>query len=65
MGGTWPHARWAPVVSSFPCRALLGRLGGIFLPSRTGQTPSDQDEGLPGAVLAAVGPVLAFLGCWE
>uniref|UniRef100_A0A8C0B5A7 Glycerol-3-phosphate acyltransferase 2, mitochondrial n=1 Tax=Buteo japonicus TaxID=224669 RepID=A0A8C0B5A7_9AVES len=34
-------------------RALLGRLGGIFLPSRTGQMPSDQDEGLPGAVLAA------------
>ncbi|KAM6113268.1 glycerol-3-phosphate acyltransferase 2, mitochondrial-like [Phoenicopterus ruber ruber] len=34
-------------------RALLGRLGGIFLPSRMGQTPSDGDEGLPGAVLAA------------
>ncbi|XP_069657338.1 glycerol-3-phosphate acyltransferase 2, mitochondrial-like isoform X1 [Haliaeetus albicilla] len=34
-------------------RALLGRLGGIFLPSRTGQMPSDQDEGLLGAVLAA------------
>ncbi|CAM9758197.1 unnamed protein product [Bubo scandiacus] len=33
-------------------RALLGRLGGIFLPLRMGQTPSDQDEGLPGAVLA-------------
>ncbi|XP_075379525.1 glycerol-3-phosphate acyltransferase 2, mitochondrial-like [Mycteria americana] len=33
-------------------RALLGRLGGIFLPSGTEQTPSDRDEGLPGAVLA-------------
>ncbi|XP_050766052.1 glycerol-3-phosphate acyltransferase 2, mitochondrial [Gymnogyps californianus] len=33
-------------------RALLGRLGGIFLPSRMGQTPSDRDDGLPGAVLA-------------
>ncbi|XP_075030721.1 glycerol-3-phosphate acyltransferase 2, mitochondrial-like [Calonectris borealis] len=33
-------------------RALLGRLGGIFLPSRTEQTLSNQDEGLPGAVLA-------------
>ncbi|NXT25655.1 GPAT2 acyltransferase, partial [Syrrhaptes paradoxus] len=34
-------------------RALVGRLGGIFLPSRTEQTPSDRDKGLPGAVLAA------------
>ncbi|KAM6040576.1 glycerol-3-phosphate acyltransferase 2, mitochondrial-like isoform 2-T4 [Chlamydotis macqueenii] len=33
-------------------RALLGRLGGIFLPSRTEQTPSDGDEELSGAVLA-------------
>ncbi|NXK00601.1 GPAT2 acyltransferase, partial [Corythaixoides concolor] len=33
-------------------RALLSRLGGIFLPLRTEQTPSDRDEGLPGAVLA-------------
>ncbi|XP_074664180.1 glycerol-3-phosphate acyltransferase 2, mitochondrial-like [Strix aluco] len=33
-------------------RALLSRLGGIFLPSGMGQTPSNQDEGLPGAVLA-------------
>ncbi|KAF1413362.1 Glycerol-3-phosphate acyltransferase 2, mitochondrial, partial [Spheniscus mendiculus] len=33
-------------------RALLGRLGGIFLPSRMEQTLSDRDEGLPGAVLA-------------
>ncbi|NXX59246.1 GPAT2 acyltransferase, partial [Scopus umbretta] len=33
-------------------RALLSRLGGIFLPSRTEQTPSDRDEGLRGAVLA-------------
>ncbi|KAM7080756.1 LOW QUALITY PROTEIN: glycerol-3-phosphate acyltransferase 2, mitochondrial-like [Ciconia maguari] len=37
-------------------RALLGRLGGIFLPSGMEQTPSDRDEGLPGAVLATVGP---------
>ncbi|KAF1642910.1 Glycerol-3-phosphate acyltransferase 2, mitochondrial, partial [Eudyptes chrysocome] len=36
----------------FPRRALLGRLGGIFLPSRMEQTLSDRDEGLPGAVLA-------------
>ncbi|NXE16626.1 GPAT2 acyltransferase, partial [Lophotis ruficrista] len=34
-------------------RALLGRLGGIFLPSRSEQTPSDGDEELSGAVLAA------------
>ncbi|NXE85915.1 GPAT2 acyltransferase, partial [Cochlearius cochlearius] len=33
--------------------ARLRRLGGIFLPSRTEQTPSDRGEGLPGAVLAA------------
>ncbi|NXN69783.1 GPAT2 acyltransferase, partial [Himantopus himantopus] len=33
-------------------RALLARLGGIFLPQGTEQMPSDQDEGLPGAVLA-------------
>ncbi|XP_059690803.1 glycerol-3-phosphate acyltransferase 2, mitochondrial [Gavia stellata] len=33
-------------------RALLSRLGGIFLPSRMEQTPSNRDEGLPGAVLA-------------
>ncbi|NXF54898.1 GPAT2 acyltransferase, partial [Oceanites oceanicus] len=33
-------------------RALLSHLGGIFLPSRIEQMPSDQDEGLPGAVLA-------------
>ncbi|KAF1538763.1 Glycerol-3-phosphate acyltransferase 2, mitochondrial, partial [Eudyptula minor] len=33
-------------------RALLGRLGGIFLPSRMEQMLSDRDEGLPGAVLA-------------
>ncbi|NXL39741.1 GPAT2 acyltransferase, partial [Glaucidium brasilianum] len=33
-------------------RALLRCLGGIFLPSRMGQMPSNQDEGLPGAVLA-------------
>ncbi|KFQ92476.1 hypothetical protein Y956_10390, partial [Nipponia nippon] len=50
-------------VGGQPCsphlRALLGRLGGIFLPSRVEQTPSDRDEGLPGAVLAAyVGEVL-------
>ncbi|XP_075592730.1 glycerol-3-phosphate acyltransferase 2, mitochondrial-like isoform X3 [Balearica regulorum gibbericeps] len=44
-------------VGDQPCsprlRALLGRLGGIFLPSRTEQTPSSRAEGLPGAVLAA------------
>ncbi|NXC23201.1 GPAT2 acyltransferase, partial [Corythaeola cristata] len=34
-------------------RALLRRLGGIFLPSRMEQTPSARDEGLPEAVLAA------------
>ncbi|NXW11580.1 GPAT2 acyltransferase, partial [Fregetta grallaria] len=33
-------------------RALLGCLGGIFLPLRMEQMPNDQDEGLPGAVLA-------------
>ncbi|NXL54765.1 GPAT2 acyltransferase, partial [Podilymbus podiceps] len=33
-------------------RALLGRLGGIFLPSRTGQRPSNRDDGLSEAVLA-------------
>ncbi|NXF60516.1 GPAT2 acyltransferase, partial [Ciccaba nigrolineata] len=33
-------------------RALLSRLGGIFLPLGTGQTRGKQDEGLPGAVLA-------------
>ncbi|NXX30948.1 GPAT2 acyltransferase, partial [Nicator chloris] len=37
-----------------PClRSLLQRLGGIFLPSGMAQTGSDQDEGLPGAVLDA------------
>ncbi|NWT89465.1 GPAT2 acyltransferase, partial [Lanius ludovicianus] len=34
-------------------RSLLQRLGGIFLPSGMAQTRSDQDEGLPGAVLDA------------
>ncbi|XP_074419757.1 glycerol-3-phosphate acyltransferase 2, mitochondrial-like isoform X3 [Larus michahellis] len=33
-------------------RALLTRLGAIFLPSRMEQAPSDQEEGLLGAVLA-------------
>ncbi|NXI52039.1 GPAT2 acyltransferase, partial [Chloroceryle aenea] len=33
-------------------RALLSRLGGIFLPWRTEHVLSDQDKGLPGAVLA-------------
>uniref|UniRef100_A0A8C8B263 Glycerol-3-phosphate acyltransferase 2, mitochondrial n=1 Tax=Otus sunia TaxID=257818 RepID=A0A8C8B263_9STRI len=42
---------------SSPLRALLRRLGGIFLPSRTGQTPSDQDGGLPGAVLRPARPL--------
>ncbi|NXH35785.1 GPAT2 acyltransferase, partial [Myiagra hebetior] len=32
-------------------RSLLQRLGGIFLPSGMTQTWSNQDEGLPGAVL--------------
>ncbi|NXW75059.1 GPAT2 acyltransferase, partial [Hirundo rustica] len=42
--GAWPS----------PClRSLLQRLGGIFLPSGMAQTLSDQDEGLPGAVLDA------------
>ncbi|NXR62399.1 GPAT2 acyltransferase, partial [Rhadina sibilatrix] len=42
--GPWPS----------PClRSLLQRLGGIFLPSGMAQTLSDQDEGLPGAVLDA------------
>ncbi|XP_030365863.1 glycerol-3-phosphate acyltransferase 2, mitochondrial isoform X3 [Strigops habroptila] len=36
-------------------RSLLRRLGGIFLPSRMEQTPSDPEDALPGAVLAAVG----------
>ncbi|NXJ57919.1 GPAT2 acyltransferase, partial [Spizaetus tyrannus] len=47
-----PRVTVGSQVCSPRLRALLGRLGGIFLPSRTGQTPSDQDEGLPGAVLA-------------
>nr|XP_009680574.1 PREDICTED: LOW QUALITY PROTEIN: glycerol-3-phosphate acyltransferase 2, mitochondrial [Struthio camelus australis] len=34
-------------------RALLSCLGGVFLPARTEQMPSDQDEELSGAVLAA------------
>ncbi|NXA16530.1 GPAT2 acyltransferase, partial [Sapayoa aenigma] len=34
-------------------RSLLQSLGGIFLPSGMVQTWSDQDEGLPGAVLDA------------
>ncbi|NWX41802.1 GPAT2 acyltransferase, partial [Steatornis caripensis] len=34
-------------------RALLGCLGGIFLPSGMERMRSDEDEGLPGAVLAA------------
>ncbi|KFQ73908.1 hypothetical protein N335_05241, partial [Phaethon lepturus] len=33
-------------------RALLSRLGGIFLPSRMEQMPNNQDKGLLGAVLA-------------
>ncbi|XP_077047801.1 glycerol-3-phosphate acyltransferase 2, mitochondrial isoform X5 [Agelaius phoeniceus] len=36
-------------------RSLLQRLGGIFLPSGMAPTWSDRDEGLPGAVLDAVG----------
>ncbi|KAM6235120.1 glycerol-3-phosphate acyltransferase 2, mitochondrial-like [Porphyrio hochstetteri] len=43
-------------VGDQPCspglRALLQRLGGIFLPSGMEQTPSGGGEGLPGAVLA-------------
>ncbi|NXH47668.1 GPAT2 acyltransferase, partial [Dicaeum eximium] len=36
-------------------RSLLQRLGGIFLPSGMAQAWNDRDEGLPGAVLDAVG----------
>ncbi|NXT92411.1 GPAT2 acyltransferase, partial [Anhinga rufa] len=51
-------------------RALLSRLGGIFLPSRMEQMPSDRDEELPGAVLATYieevlrsrQPLVIFLG---
>ncbi|NXU69003.1 GPAT2 acyltransferase, partial [Horornis vulcanius] len=42
--GTWP----SPYL-----RSLLQCLGGIFLPSGMAQPLSDQDEGLPGAVLDA------------
>ncbi|NWU32171.1 GPAT2 acyltransferase, partial [Dyaphorophyia castanea] len=41
-------ARTSPLL-----RSLLQRLGGIFLPSGMAQVWSDQDEGLPGAVLDA------------
>ncbi|XP_074415032.1 uncharacterized protein LOC102074378 isoform X2 [Zonotrichia albicollis] len=40
-------------------RSLLQRLGGIFLPSGLAPTWSERDEGLPGAVLDAVGAVNA------
>ncbi|KAM9252495.1 LOW QUALITY PROTEIN: glycerol-3-phosphate acyltransferase 2, mitochondrial-like [Cariama cristata] len=47
-----PRVTVGDQVCSPRLRALLGRLGGIFLPSRLEQTPSNPDEGLPGAVLA-------------
>ncbi|NXK18647.1 GPAT2 acyltransferase, partial [Arenaria interpres] len=47
-----PRVTVGSQVCSPRLRALLARLGGIFLPSRMEQTLSDQDEGLPGAVLA-------------
>ncbi|NWR61226.1 GPAT2 acyltransferase, partial [Bucorvus abyssinicus] len=43
-------------VGGRPCspllRALLSRLGGVFLPSGMEQRPGKRDQGLPGAVLA-------------
>lgn len=45
-----------------PRRALLSRLGGVFLPSGMGQRPGERDQGLPGAVLAAVGPAQSAEG---
>uniref|UniRef100_A0A672UNX6 Glycerol-3-phosphate acyltransferase 2, mitochondrial n=1 Tax=Strigops habroptila TaxID=2489341 RepID=A0A672UNX6_STRHB len=50
-----PRVTWVPGCLLSPCRSLLRRLGGIFLPSRMEQTPSDPEDALPGAVLAAVG----------
>lgn len=43
-----------------PNRALLRRLGGVFLPVGMEQTSSGQDGGLPGAVLASVSPAPTF-----
>ncbi|NXO88950.1 GPAT2 acyltransferase, partial [Certhia brachydactyla] len=46
--------RVAVTARTSPClRSLLQRLGGIFLPSGMAQTRSEQDEGLPAAVLDA------------
>lgn len=49
----------------FPCRALLGCLGAVFLPTRVEQALSDQDGELPVAVLASVCLTLAFPWCWD
>ncbi|KFO53521.1 hypothetical protein N302_02999, partial [Corvus brachyrhynchos] len=46
-------------------RSLLQHLGGIFLPSGMAQTWSDWDEGLPGAVLDAVGALWAEKSLWS
>ncbi|NXK15496.1 GPAT2 acyltransferase, partial [Herpetotheres cachinnans] len=47
-----PRVAVGSQVCSPGLRALLSRLGGIFLPSRMEQTPSNRDNELPGAVLA-------------
>ncbi|NXU31499.1 GPAT2 acyltransferase, partial [Thalassarche chlororhynchos] len=47
-----PRVTVGDQVCSPRLRALLGRLGGIFLPLRMEQMPSNRDEGLLGAVLA-------------
>ncbi|XP_038016365.1 collagen alpha-1(I) chain-like isoform X2 [Motacilla alba alba] len=46
-------------------RSLLQRLGGIFLPSGMAPARSARDEGLPGAVLDAVGAVRADRSPWS
>lgn len=49
----------------FPCRALLGCLGAVFLPTRVEQALSGQDGELPAAVLTSVRLTLAFPQCWD
>ncbi|KFU83577.1 hypothetical protein M959_06869, partial [Chaetura pelagica] len=51
-----PQGQWDAKWCSPPPRALLSRLGGVFLPWRTEGTRSNRDKELPEVVLATVSP---------